>query len=297
MKKLLTILLVLTLVFTLVACGSDDVKETEAQTESSKVADTSNEETEAKAVEDLSGEIIITGSTSVASIVEEMRNEFEANNPDVSITYTGTGSSAGVEDAINAVNDLGVASRALKDEEIANGAEFEVFAWDGIAVIVHPDNEVSELTIEDVLNIYSGEITNWSEIGGVDAPINLMSREASSGTRGAFEELTGLEDVGMTDDHAEFSSNGSLQIAVAGDENAVGYVSFTYIDDTIKALKIDGGEPTTEEVLSETYPLARPFNVVINEDNYSDVAKAFVEFMLSAEGQEIVVSEGGIPIE
>lgn len=302
MKKLITILLSLTLVFTLVACGSDDKRETKEETkgqESVQGTDKLDEGTEGETDEagDLSGEVVITGSTSVASILGELINEFEANNPDVSITYTGTGSSAGVEDTINAVNDLGVASRALKDEEIEKGAKFEVFAWDGIAVIVHPSNEVSELSTEDILKIYSGEITNWSEVGGADAPINLMSREASSGTRGAFEELTGLEDVGMTDDHSEFSSNGSLQIAVAGDENAIGYVSFTYIDDTIKALNVDGGQPTTESVLSEEYPLARPFNVVINEDNYSDVAKAFVEFMLSEVGQDIVVSEGGIPIE
>ncbi|NLJ90394.1 MAG: phosphate ABC transporter substrate-binding protein [Clostridiales bacterium] len=303
MKKLFTILISLTLAFALVACGSDSKKGTEGQTQSQKDADKSSEETTTEAgdneeaVVDLAGEIVITGSTSVASILGELINEFEAYNPDVSITYTGTGSSAGIEDAINGVNDLGVASRALKDEEISKGAGFEVFAWDGIAVIVHPSNEVSELSSEDILKIYSGEITNWSEVGGADAPINLMSREASSGTRGAFEELTGLEDVGMTDDHSEFSSNGSLQIAVEKDENAIGYVSFTYIDDTVKALNVDGGEPTTESVLSESYPLARPFNVVINEENYSDIAKAFVDFMLSEEGQEIVVNEGGIPIE
>lgn len=299
MKKLIRVLLVLTLAFVLTACGSDKAEETKTDaTTEADAAEGTEKETEADGVTgDLSGEVTITGSTSVASIVEEMRNEFEANNPNVSITYTGTGSSAGVEDSINAVNDLGVASRALKDEEIEAGAKPEVFAWDGIAVIVHPDNEVSELSTEDILAIYAGDITNWSEVGGGDSPINIMSREASSGTRGAFEELTGLEDVGMTDDHAEFSSNGALQIAVAVDENAIGYVSFTYIDDTIKALMVDGGEPNTEAVLSENYPLARPFNVVINEDNYSDVTKAFVEFMVSAEGQEIVVSEGGIPIE
>ena len=305
MKKLLKILLVLTLAFALTACGSDDADETDAPeiTDAADAADetegkeTDAPETEEDVAEDLEGEVIITGSTSVAGIVEELLNEFEANNPNVSVTYTGTGSSAGVEDTVNSINDLGMASRELKDEELESGIRGEVFAQDGVAVIVHPNNEVEELTIEDILNVYAGEITNWSEIGGADAPINVMSREASSGTRGAFEELTGLEDVGMTDNHAEFSSNGALQIAVAGDENAIGYVSFTYVDDTVKGLKVDGGEPTVEAVQANEYPLARPFNVVINDDNYSDEAKAFVDFMMSAEGQDIVEAEGGIRID
>ena len=307
MKKLLRVVLVLGLALSLVACGSNEAEETEEVTEATveDVVDETEEEVEEDEDEEeadagaLSGEINITGSTSVASIIEEAKNEFEANNPNITVNYTGTGSSSGVEDAINAVNDIGVASRAIKDEEVESGVRAEVFAQDGVAVIVHPDNEVDELTIDQILNIYNGTITNWSEVGGADQDINVMSREASSGTRSAFEELTGLEDdeKGMTDDKVEFSSNGTLQIGVAGDESAIGFVSFTYLDETVKGVKVDGGEPTTDSVKAGDYPLARPFNFAINDDNYSDLAKAFVDFVLSTEGQDIVEAEGGIRID
>ena len=307
MKKILRVVLVLGLALSLVACGSNEAEETEEVTEATveDVVDETEEEVEEDEDEEeadagaLSGEINITGSTSVASIIEEAKNEFEANNPNITVNYTGTGSSSGVEDAINAVNDIGVASRAIKDEEVESGVRAEVFAQDGVAVIVHPDNEVDELTIDQILNIYNGTITNWSEVGGADQDINVMSREASSGTRSAFEELTGLEDdeKGMTDDKVEFSSNGTLQIGVAGDESAIGFVSFTYLDETVKGVKVDGGEPTTDSVKAGDYPLARPFNFAINDDNYSDLAKAFVDFVLSTEGQDIVEAEGGIRID
>lgn len=293
MKKLIRLFLLLSLALALTACNNDS---SEKETKSNDVKDETKKEEDTK----LSGTVNITGSTSVAKILEDMINEFVAHNPDVTINYTGTGSSSGLQDAIDGNNDLGVASRELKTEEKDAGLENFVFAQDGVAVIVHPDNPLSELTTEQIMGIYAGEITSWSEVGGPEgAKINIMSREASSGTRSAFEELTGLDDhaSGVTDDKVEYSSNGALQMAVAGDENAIGYVSFSYIDETIKPLKVDGGEATAEAVKAGDYPLSRPFQVVYMPEKASDLAKAFVDFMVSSEGQELVPEHGGIRID
>ena len=305
MKKLIKIFLVLTLALALTACANNEdadekdespsTKDTEATKETEAAEDTEEDIYKAG---DLSGTVTITGSTSVEKIIMDMKADFEARNPEVKVNYTGTGSSAGIEDAINGNNDLGAASRELKEEEAA-GLEKLIFSYDGIAVIVHPSNQVADISTEDILKIYSGEITNWNEIGGTDANIVVVSREDASGTRGAFEELTGLEDheTGLSEDATIAEGNGIVQATVAGNENSIGYVSFSFIDDTVKAVTVDGGEANAAAVMDGDYPLSRPFQVAYMPDKVTDVTRAFLDYMLTEDAQVFVEDHGGIKVE
>lgn len=163
-----------------------------------------------------------------------------------------------------------------------------------LAAIVHPDNTVSDISMEDLKKIYTGEVTNWKELGGNDAPIVVVSRENGSGTKSAFEELVGFEDA-LVSDATIAEGNGNVQSTVASNPNAIGYVSFTYIDETVKALTVEGVEATDANVKNSTYKISRPFLIFWHEENMNEVAKAFVEFMMSAEGQAIV-AEKAIPV-
>lgn len=243
-----------------------------------------------------SGEIISGGSTSTKNIMEATLDEFTALNPNVTAEYNATGSSDGVKNADSGVYQIGTASRSIKEEEKALGLTEEIFAYDGIAVIVNPENQVKDMTIEQLAQIYRGEITNWKDLGGEDAPIVVVSREDGSGTRGAFEEIVGFEEE-LTASATIAEGNGNVQSTVAENENAIGYVSFTYINDTIRPLTIEGVEANTENVLNETYKVSRPFVMVYQDDNLNDAARAYVEFLMGEEGQAIVEEEGGIPVK
>jgi phosphate transport system substrate-binding protein len=286
LKKFIGFMLAFIMVFSLAACSSKD-----------KSNDNSNETTAAGGTADLSGTITITGSTSVEKILLDIADEFMAYNPDVTINYTGTGSSAGIGDAIAGTNDIGVSSRNLKDEEVAKGLKTTVFAYDGIALVVHPSNPVKNLTKDQLFKIYSGEITNWSEVGGNNANIIVVSREGASGTRGAFEELIGLGDIGLTENATVVEGNGNVQNTVAGNENALGYVSFSFINESVKALSLDGVEPTAENAKAGNYLLSRPFLFTYKPEKLTDVSKAFLEFAISADAQDFVENHGGIRIE
>ncbi|SFR75650.1 phosphate ABC transporter substrate-binding protein [Anaeromicropila populeti] len=303
-KKIFSMMMVLILAFAMTACGSSKDENTSSQTpteesttEETPAAQEATEEVQ-DTTQDLSGTIVITGSTSVEKIINDMIDEFTALNPNVNVTYTGTGSSAGIEDSIGGVNTLGVSSRDLKNEESEAGAVSEVFAYDGIAVAVNPANDVTDISIEDLCKIYSGEITNWNQVGGKDAEIVVVSREGASGTKSAFEELIGLEDAGgLTENAMVVEGNGNVQATVAGDENAIGYVSFSFVDESVKALTVAGVEATAENAKAGSYPLSRPFLFVYNSSKELPVeAKAFVEFALSADGQVFVEEHGGIVI-
>ncbi len=227
-----------------------------------------------------------------------MIDEFQAINPDVTINYTGTGSSAGIADTLAGSNDLGASSREVKDEEKADNMKSVVWAYDGIAIITNPANATADITLENLAKIYSGEITNWNQVGGSDAPIVLVSREGASGTRSAFEELIKLEDAGgLSADTSVVEGNGNVQMTVASNENAIGYVSFSFIDDTVKALTVEGVEPTSENAKAGSYLLSRPFLFVYDENNYTAQTQAFVEFATSDEGQSYVETHGGIRID
>lgn len=288
MKRLLTTALAAAMVLSMTACGSNkDEATTEAPSdESATVAEASVE-----------GTVVITGSTSVEKIVNEMKAEFEALNPGITIQYTGNGSSAGIKDTLAGTNNIGASSRELSEEEAAEGLTVTQFAYDGIAVAVNPANEVKDITLEQLQKIYCGEITNWKELGGKDAEIYVVSREESSGTRSAFEELIKLDETeGLTSNAAVSEGNGPAQIAIAGNENAIGYVSFAYIDDTVSQLTVEGVEGTVENVKNGTYALSRPF-LFVNNDNVGEAGQKFLAFATSADGQACVEKENGIRID
>lgn len=310
MKKLAATLLAGMMVLSLTACGSSEAdttttEGTETTTEAAgeEVAEVTEEAAETTEEEttggDVSGTIVITGSTSVEKILTEMKDEFCAMYPNVTIEYTGSGSSAGIKDTKAGTNNIGASSRELKEDEVEENLKTEVFAYDGIAVIVNPANEaVSDITVEQLADIYSGKITNWSEVGGADADIFVVSREESSGTRSAFEELITLEDAGgLTSQAAVSEGNGPVQAAVAENENAIGYVSFSFIDDSVKPLTVGGVEATAELAKSGEYQLSRPFLFCYYDDKVTEAGKAFLEFALSEDGQICVEDNQGIRVD
>lgn len=298
LKKLLAFGLIMSMTLAFTACGS---KESNTDKDAATNEQGTTEETSDDAgneSENLAGTVVITGSTSVEKILLDMIDEFQAINPDVKINYTGTGSSAGIQDAIDGVNSLGASSRELKEEELSQGLTADPFAYDGIAVVVHPSNDIKDVSLEDLAKIYSGQITNWKELGGKDTEIVAVSREGASGTKSAFEELIGLEDAGgLTESATVVEGNGNVQTNVAGNENAIGYVSFSFIDDTVKALTVGGVEANAENAKSGDYKLSRPFLFAYKEDNLTPEAKAFVEFSKTEDAQAYVEEHGGIKLD
>lgn len=271
-----------------------------ATPDSATTPDSANSNTNEVAQDEggLSGTITITGSTSVEKPLTAMIDEFTAINPDVAINYTGTGSSAGISDTIAGANDIGASSRELKEDEKVDGLKEVVFAYDGIAVAVNPANPVTDLTVEDLARIYSGQITNWKELGGEDAEIIVVSREGSSGTRSAFEELIKLEDAGgLVENATVVEGNGNVQANVAGNVNAIGYVSFSFIDDSVKSVQVNGVEANAENAKAGTYPLSRPFLFVYMEDKATPTVQAFLDFAISEDGQRFVEDHGGIRVD
>lgn len=242
----------------------------------------------------VSGEINGGGSTSVQKIIDAAGSEFTALNPDVKFTYSGTGSSDGIKGAAAGTYSFGCSSRDLKAEEKGSLTEL-VFAYDGIALIVNPANTVTNLTKEQLTGIYTGTVTNWSEVGGADAPIVVVSREDGSGTRTAIEELLGFKDK-LKADATIKEGNGNVQTTVAGNANAIGYVSLTFVDKTVKAVDVGGVKATVDNVLNKTYSISRPFVAMYDKTKANEATVAFLDFLMSADGQKIVTAEGGITV-
>ncbi|KNZ40997.1 phosphate ABC transporter substrate-binding protein [Acetobacterium bakii] len=242
----------------------------------------------------VSGEINGGGSTSVQKVIDAAGSEFTALNPDVKFTYSGTGSSDGIKGATAGTYSFGCASRDLKAEEKASLTEL-IFAYDGIAFIVNPANKVTDLTKEQLAKIYMGEITNWSEVGGADAPIVVVSREDGSGTRSATEELVGFAEK-LKPDATIKEGNGNVQTTVAGNANSIGYVSLTFVDKTVTPISVGGVKASVENVLNKTYTLSRPFIAMYDATKVDDATMAFLDFIMTPDGQKIVTEEGGITI-
>ena len=236
--------------------------------------------------------ITISGSTSVGPTMEVLAEVYEKDN-DVNIEVQQVGSSAGIKNTIDGTSDLGMSSRDLKDEETKEVDGTQI-AIDGIAVITNTANKVTNLTSEQVKDIFTGKITNWKEVGGEDAQIVVVSREDGSGTRDGFQDILGFESDELTKDAQICDGSGNVKSTVEGNENAIAYISFGYLGDTLNDVKIDGVEPTDANVVDGKYPISRPFIVVNKKDGLSDVAKAFVDFIMSEEGQNIVAEEGFI---
>lgn len=238
-------------------------------------------------------EITEAGSTTVQPVAEVLANAYMAKYSNVKITIQGGGSSTGVKKAADRTVDIGAASRDLKDSEQSLGLVEFVLAKDGIAIATHPDNPVSDLSTEEVMKIFSGEITKWSEVGGGNNDIVIVSREEGSGTRGAFEEMVMGEEALISDTAILQSSNGAVRTTIAGEKNAIGYLSFGYLDDTVKSLSVDGVVGKVENALDGSYPIVRPL-LLLTKGQPTGEVKKFLDYCLSAEGQKLVEDEGYI---
>jgi phosphate transport system substrate-binding protein len=251
----------------------------------------------AKSNEDgtLSGTVSTNGSTSMECVVGGLAEAFMSENPDVTITYDATGSGTGIECASNGTCDIGLASRDLSDSE--TGLTAIPVALDGIAVIVSPGAGVDNLRLDDVRAIFTGEVTNWSEIGGADLPISCIGRESGSGTRDGFESVTGTDDACVLDQ--ELTSTGAVITAVSSSSNAIGYVSLSAVEtnENVQVVTIDGIACTEQTVIDGSYPIQRPFVLVIREDaELSEAARAFVDFATSDSAADLIRDAGAIPV-
>ena len=303
-KKLLALLMSLTMTAALIGCGSADQTasaETEETTEATEettedtVEDTASSEaevTEEAPAADLSGTISLAGSTSMEKLCEAMSESFMETYPEVTVTVEYTGSGAGLESLASGSVDIGNSSRHLKDEEVAGGAVENVVAIDGIAVIVDPANSVSDIPADKLAAIYKGEITNWSELGGDDEAIVVIGRESGSGTRDAFEELLEVKDACKY--AQELDSTGGVKAKVAATPGAIGYVSLDVVDESIKAVSIDSVEPTEANIIAGDYLLSRPFVMATNGEisAQNDLVKGWFDYISSDAGKDVIKSVG-----
>ena len=267
MKKIICIALAAVMALSLAACGGNN---------------------------GLSGKVATDGSTSMEKVIGALKETFEAENAGVEVTYNPTGSGSGIKAVQEGRCDIGLSSRALKAEEKEQGLVGTVLAYDGIAVIVNPENTVEDLTVEQIAAIYKGEITNWSEVGGMDAEIVLVGREAGSGTRSGFEEIVGVEDLCQY--RQELTSTGDVITAVSQNPGAIGYASLASVKDTVKAIKVGGVAPSDETVKDETYAIQRPFVLVTKEGTaLTETAQAFFDFITSEAAREVITAAGVVP--
>ena len=263
MKKFISMILTAVLALSLVACGSEKQQ------------------------------VATDGSTSMSKVICSLAEAFEAKSG-IEVSYNGSGSGSGIKAVQSGTCDIGLSSRALKDEEKEAGLTGTVLAYDGIAVIVNPENPVNDLDLETIAKIYTGEITNWSEIGGNDAEIVLIGREAGSGTRSGFEEIVGVEDICQY--RQELTSTGDVITTVSQNPGAIGYASVASVKDTVKALRVGGVAPTEETVKDGSYTIQRPFVLVTVEGKtLSDAAQKFFDYITSGEANDIIISAGVVP--
>ena len=242
----------------------------------------------------LSGKVATDGSTSMQKVIMSLKETFEGENSGVEVTYNPTGSGSGIKAVQEGRCDIGLSSRALKAEEEEQGLVATTLAYDGIAVIVNPENTVEDLTVEQIAAIYKGEITNWSEVGGMDAEIVLVGREAGSGTRSGFEEIVGVKDLCQY--RQELTSTGDVITAVSQNPGAIGYASLASVKDTVKAIKVGGVAPSEETVKDETYAIQRPFVLVTKKGTaLTETAQAFFDFITSEAAREVITAAGVVP--
>ena len=296
-KVMVSLLAVACVAGALTACGSssDTTEETSATEEATEETTEETEET-TDADASYSGTISTNGSTSMEEVIGVLSESFMELYPDVSITYDATGSGTGIEAVSNGTCDIGLSSRYLKDEE-AEGLTETVLALDGIAIIVNENCGVDDLTVEQIAQIYTGEITNWSEVGGDDLEIACIGREAGSGTRDGFESITETEDLCVLSQ--ELTSTGAVIEAVKSSESAIGYASHASVEgqDGIKAITVEGVECTEENIASGDYVIQRPFCLITNDSaELSDAAQAFFDYMTSSEVNDLISDAGCVPV-
>ncbi|HAL74278.1 MAG TPA: phosphate ABC transporter phosphate-binding protein [Clostridiales bacterium] len=276
-RIILSLMLALAMLASLTACAGQDGKPDGTAADGS-----------------LKGKIVTSGSTSMEDIMTALGEGFTAANPGVQVEIQGGGSSTGVKNASDGISDIGNASRSLKDEEKSLGLTEHVIAIDGIAVVVNSANAVTGLTSTQVADIFTGKITNWQEVGGADAPIVVILREAGSGTRDGFESILKIADqcVGSQ----EVNETGIVKSTVAGNVNAIGYLSLGKASETVHALAIDGVAPSEATVKDGSYTLQRPFTCLTKGEE-SSLVKAFFEFIFSPDGQAMVAQKGYVPVK
>lgn len=239
------------------------------------------------------GSVSTDGSTSMEKVIGALGESFMSANSDVAFTYNPTGSGSGIKAVQEGRCDIGLSSRSLKDEEKAAGLKETVLAYDGIAVIVSPENPVSDLDIATIAKIYTGEITNWKDVGGADSKIVVIGREAGSGTRDGFESVTGTKDACKY--RQELTSTGDVITSVAQNPNAIGYASLASVKDSVKALSVGGVVPTEDTVRDGSYAIQRPFVLVTREgDALSETAQKFFDYVTSGEAADIIAAAGAV---
>ena len=282
MKKFLTLALTAVMALSLLtACGSKNDNSADTNT------DGSNTETT------LSGTVSTDGSTSMEKVINSLGESFMAMNKDVKFTYNPTGSGSGIQAVSEGRCDIGLSSRALKDDEKASGLVETVVALDGIAIVVNPENPVSDLDIDTIAKIYTGEITNWKDVGGNDAEIVLIGREAGSGTRDGFESITDAKDACQY--RQELTSTGDVINTVSQNPDAIGYASLSAVGDSVKALTVGGVEATEATVKDGSYVVQRPFVLVTKEGTkLSPAAQTFFDYALSADAASIIAAAGAV---
>ena len=286
MKKFLTLALTAVMALSLLtACGSKNDNSADTNT------DGSNTETT------LSGTVSTDGSTSMEKVINSLGESFMAMNKDVKFTYNPTGSGSGIQAVSEDRCDIGLSSRALKDDEKASGLVETVVALDGIAIVVNPENPVSDLDIDTIAKIYTGEITNWKDVGGNDADIVLIGREAGSGTRDGFESITETKDACQY--RQELTSTGAVIEAVKNNPQAIGYASLSAVEgkNTVKAVTVGGVACTEETVLNGSYAIQRPFVLVTKTgETLSPAAQAFFDYATSSTASQLIKAAGAVPV-
>ena len=293
MKRIVSIALCLILALSLAACGQTAAPAATTAPAAS-AAPAATEAPAATAAAKLSGTVSTDGSTSMEKVIGALGEAFMEANEGTTFTYNPTGSGSGIQAVQEGRCDIGLSSRALKDAEKEAGLTETILAYDGIAIIVNPANPVEDLSLAQIADIYTGKITNWSEVGGNDSQIVLIGREAGSGTRGGFEEIVDVVDKCQY--RQELSSTGDVITTVAQNPDAIGYASLASVKDTVKALKVDGVVPSEDTVKDGTYTIQRPFVLATKTgEKLSDVAQAFFDYATSAEAGEIITAAGAVP--
>ena len=282
MKKIIKLCLALLVMMSLVACSGKTSTDDENVNGGSTTSETKTVSTD--------------GSTSMEKVIGALGESFMNNNAGVNFTYNPTGSGSGITAVSEGRCDIGLSSRALKDEEKANGLVETVLAYDGIAIIVNNDNPVTNISLEDLTKVYTGEITNWKDLGGNDAEIVLIGREAGSGTRDGFETITNTKDLCQY--RQELTSTGDVITTVSTNPDAIGYASLASVKDSVKALTVDGVTATEATIKDGSYPIQRPFVLVTKSGaTLSETAQSFFDYATSADVSEIITAAGCVPVK
>lgn len=287
-KKILSLMLMslVTVSTLLTGCGGSSTSQAESDTGSSSA-------TASSASSSLSGTVATDGSTSMEKVIGYLSEAFMKDNPDVKVTYNPTGSGSGIEAVGKGSCDIGLASRDLTDEEKSSGLKQTTIALDGIGIIVNPQNGVEDLSIDQIAKIYTGEITNWKDVGGADGQIVVIGREAASGTRDGFETITNTKEKCKY--AQELTSTGDVVQTVAGNPNAIGYASIADLNDSVKAIKVGGVAPSEDTVKDGSYKIQRNFNLITKDGaTLSAPAQAFFDYCTGADAGQYISKAGAV---